>query len=136
MKASPEIITFHNFYLTSLTSIITSQVHQTSTLKFKHRNFIQSLSSSGKKTRSSIVDSDTTMKPICGITWQSHCWPGTDPTRQSNQSAKHTATSKKLSYLQKTHLKTLPQARLSILKLSKAYLTSGMRLPTPKHAWL
>jgi hypothetical protein len=91
------------FYLTSLTSIITSRVHQTSTLKLKYRNFIQSLSSSGKKIRSSIIDSDTTMKPIHGITRQSHYWLRTDPTARSNQSSKHTATSNQLSYLQKTH---------------------------------
>jgi hypothetical protein len=66
MKASPEITTFHSFYLTSLTSIITSRVHQTSTLEVKHQKLYSEFTSSGKKTRSSIVDLDTTVKPIRG----------------------------------------------------------------------
>jgi hypothetical protein len=82
--------------------------------------------SSENKTRSSIIILDTTRKPVRGITRQSHCWPGTDPTPLTNQLEKYSAQPNQLSYVQKTHLKTLPQTRLSILILSKSYPTSGM----------
>jgi hypothetical protein len=66
------------------------------------------------------------MKPIRGITQQSHNWLGPDPTPWTNQAARYKAKSNQLSFLQKTHLKIMPQARLSILILSKAYPTNGM----------
>jgi hypothetical protein len=103
-KESPDITKFHSFYFTSLTSIITSQVHHTSALEFNIKLYSE-FNSSGKKVRSSSVDLDTTMKPIHGITRQSHCWPGMDPTPWTNQSAKYSAKPNQLSYHQKTHLK-------------------------------
>jgi antibiotic biosynthesis monooxygenase (ABM) superfamily enzyme len=44
----------------------------------------------------------------------------------TNQAARYKAKSNQLSFLQKTHLKTIPRARLSTLILSKIYPTNGI----------
>jgi hypothetical protein len=125
MKASPDITRFHSFYLTILTSIITSQVHQTSTSELN----IKTLFRVHKQRKE-----NTIIYRQFAYHSEAHMWhhsaesllAGDGSHSMVQLGGKVLGQGKAAINFQKTHLKIMPQARLSILILSKAYLTSGM----------
>jgi hypothetical protein len=74
------------------------------------------------------VIQDIMMKPVHDIIQRYHHWPGTHSIPPTNQEEEYTAKSNLQPCPQRSYLKIMPQARLSILILSKTYPTSGIYL--------
>ena len=133
MKTSPESTTTHISYIIEFCSkklklLQTSSESKTILQKSYLQQFIRILYSTEGKNPITSDNNDISIKPIRDITREEKRQQRLrfHPTPQTNPEAEYKAKLNQQTYLHMQYLKTKPQARLSILILIKAYLSTDI----------